>query len=111
MLVQSIEANNSLREKISVTVIAGLAFASALGLSVWVTLLFAVFWAIWMLVKFFDKKNLQQIGLMALVGVVALLAAAPFMLDLMQGGEAVLHHLQRYLCHLSSGNSIQSWVL
>ena len=86
MLVQSIESNKSLREKISATVIAGVAFASALGLSVWVTLLFAVFWGIWMLVKFFDKKNLSQIGLMALAGVVALLAAVPFMLDLMQGG-------------------------
>ena len=72
----------TLRQKMGLTGIIGLAFASALGLSVWVTLLFAVFWVVWMLVKFLDEKNLQQIGLMALVGVIALLASAPFIIDL-----------------------------
>ncbi len=82
MLIQSIEANQSLRQKIIVAVIAGFSLASALGLSTWVTLLFAIFWVIWMLVKFLDQKNLQQVGLMVLAGVVALLASVPFILDL-----------------------------
>ena len=71
MLIQSIDANKSLRQK------------NQCDCDSWLNVCFGSrtvsmghtgvcnIWVIWMLVKSQDKKNLQQIALMALVGAVA----------------------------------------
>jgi len=84
MLWQSTRKSSTL-QKISAASIAGLGFASAFGLSVWVTVIFAVFWGIWMLSQFFERK---QAWLMIISGVVAFLAVLPFLLDMLHTGNS-----------------------
>lgn len=65
---------------------SGVAFASALGLSIWVTLVFVLFWALWMTALYFQKENRALIFPMAFAGLVALILASPFMLGLFSEG-------------------------
>ncbi len=62
--------------------ISGIAFASALGLSVWITFAFAIFWVIWALVLFFAQKRRQMAIFLALTGVIALIFSYPFITGL-----------------------------
>jgi hypothetical protein len=73
-------------QKIPIVFITGLAFASAAGLSIWVTLTFATFWGIWAFVLLMQKKELQLTLLMILVGLVSLIAASPFLAGIVKGG-------------------------
>ncbi len=66
---------------------SGVAFASVLGLSVWVTLIFVVFWGVWMLFLYFQKEQRALLLPMTFAGVVALLLAGPFLLGLLSGGN------------------------
>jgi len=77
-----------LREQAIAAVIGGLAFASGLGLSVWVTLTFAVFWGIWMVVRLITPRTRLSVLWMAFSGVVSLCAAYPFIHDLFFGPAA-----------------------
>ena len=65
----------------------GACFASGLGLSVWVTFTFAIFWAVWMIVLAFQKAERHRIGWMVFSGLTAIVFAAPFLLDLFSGGS------------------------
>jgi hypothetical protein len=85
MLVLSVR-NQGLSKKIGAMVIAGLAFASAFGLSVYVTIAFVLFWTVWMLVLFLQKER-QLSLLMTIPGLVALAAAAPFIAGLVGGNS------------------------
>jgi hypothetical protein len=69
----------------AILTIAGLDFASATGLSVWVTLVFIVFWGVWLLALFFQKAERGLIAPMIFAGIVAILLAAPFLLGMFQG--------------------------
>jgi len=66
--------------------IAGLAFASAFGLSVYVTLVFVVFWGVWMIVLFLQKER-QLAMVMTLAGIIAAVAISPFIAGLLSGGS------------------------
>ena len=66
--------------RITAAIIAGFGFASALGLSVWVTVIFAVFWGMWMLTQFLQRERSWP---MLLSGLVAILAVLPFLLDML----------------------------
>jgi hypothetical protein len=88
MLIQSLKDQESLGRRVVVGILTGLCFASALGLTVWVTLAFVVFWCVWMLVILLEKGRRWQVGVMLFSGVVALLAAVPFLLDLRHSGGA-----------------------
>ncbi len=66
---------------------SGIAFASALGLSVWVTLVFVLFWGIWMLFLYIQKEQRALLFPMFIAGMVALLLAGPFLLGLLSGGS------------------------
>lgn len=68
------------------TILAGLAFASATGLSVWVPLVFAIFWGIWILVLLFKKDTLKTAIAMVLSGLIALIAISPFIIGLFHSG-------------------------
>lgn len=59
MLVHSVR-EKSRTKQFTALVFSGVAFASALGLSVWVTLVFVLFWVIWMLFLYLQNINLQR---------------------------------------------------
>lgn len=87
MLVYS--ARGQTYNKIIISLVfSGAAFASALGLSVWVTLVFVLFWGLWMLFLYFQKEQRALLLPMLIAGVFALLLSAPFLLGLFSGGGA-----------------------
>lgn len=73
-----------LRRKMTLMTIAGMAFASSFGLSIWVTFLFGVFWVVWVLALFIQKTDRGLIVPMIFCGVVAILLAGSFILGLLQ---------------------------
>jgi hypothetical protein len=79
----------SLGSQLCAAVIAGLAFASATGLSIWMTATFVFFWVVWMSVLFFHDKEYRTVMIMALAGVVALVTSSPFLFDLLHGSSSV----------------------
>ncbi len=83
MLALSVREKSTSQKFIALS-IAGMAFASSFGLSIWVTFLFGVFWAIWILVLFIQRTERSLIAPMILSGVVAILLASSFMLGLLQ---------------------------
>lgn len=86
MLAQSAREKSASKQYIILS-IAGLGFASALGLSIYVTLVFVIFWVIWLGVLFFQKTNRSLILPMIFAGAVAILLASPFLMGLIQGGS------------------------
>jgi hypothetical protein len=86
LLLHSARGRNITRQLILMT-IAGLAFASAVGLSVYVTFVFVIFWCIWMIILFLQKER-RLCYVMAFAGLVALLAASPFLIGLLEGGAS-----------------------
>ena len=85
MLLLSVR-NKSFSRRIQAMFVAGLAFASAFGLSVYVTLVFVIFWGIWMIVLFIQREY-QLSVLMAFAGIVAVIAVSPFIAGLIEGGS------------------------
>jgi hypothetical protein len=83
MLVQSARGKSALRQSTLLT-IAGLAFASAVGLSIYVTAIFVVFWGLWMVILFLQKERGLSMA-MAFSGIIALIAASPFLIGLISG--------------------------
>jgi len=73
-------------KKILVAIIAGLAFASAVGLSTWVAITFSIFWGAWILILLIQKKESRLVVLMMFAGFVALIVASPFLIGIIRGG-------------------------
>lgn len=65
---------------------SGIAFASMPGLSVWVTILFVVFWGLWLNFLYLQKEHRSLVLPMIFSGMIALLLASPFLLGLLSGG-------------------------
>jgi hypothetical protein len=86
MLLLHFALGKGAREQLTAMIFAGLAFASALGLSVWVTASFALCWGIWLLVALYQKAY-RLSGFMLLAGLVALVAGSPFILGVLTGGS------------------------
>lgn len=84
MLVHSVHGQSRIKQFKALT-FSGIAFASALGLSVWVTLVFVLFWGIWMLLLYIQKEQRVLLFPMLLAGVFALVLAGPFLLGLLSG--------------------------
>ena len=102
MLAHAAREKSTARQWIMLT-LAGIALASALGLSVYVTLVFALFWIIWIISLWL--QNIAQNGMpptflagyhlvlnsfrpimpLIFAGIVALLLASPFLRGLLQG--------------------------
>lgn len=72
--------------KVRLVIVAGLAFSSAVGLSVWVTAVFLVFLGIWSIFLLVWKKDNAMFLLFLMAGLVALLFASPFLLGVLKGG-------------------------
>jgi len=73
------------KRKFMLMVVAGMAFASGIGLSVWVTLVFVLFWGVWIFASFFRSEDRALILPMIFAGGVAALLAAPFLLGVLSG--------------------------
>jgi hypothetical protein len=78
--------NRKTPQKISSALIAGLAFASAFGLSSWVTLIFVFFWIIWIMTRLLSGDSILKLWHLVLPGIMAAVAILPFALDLFGGG-------------------------
>ncbi len=74
------------KQRLIAALMAGVAFASALGTSVWVTLLFAIAWAVWSLALLLSKKHRRLFWFMALAGLTGAGLSIPFIKDLLQPG-------------------------
>lgn len=82
LALSTIEEETPLRQNIWAAVLAGLAFASAAGLSVYVTFPFAVFAIVWSLWTLLQKKIKTFFAYVA-SGVCTLLLSWPYLLDLL----------------------------
>lgn len=87
-LLAHVARDKPLRTRLIAFAFSGAAFASALGLSVWVTLVFVLFWALWAATLYFQKENRVLIFPMMFAGLVALILASPFMLGLLFDGAS-----------------------
>ncbi|MFN8412656.1 MAG: hypothetical protein U0Z26_09740 [Anaerolineales bacterium] len=67
--------------------IAGVALASAFGMSVWVTFVFVVFWIIWAIILFFNKQSRSFAFSMAFSGFVTLVLSSSFLLGIFHVGS------------------------
>jgi len=72
--------------KIANMIVIGLGFASCVGLSTWVALVFAVFWGVWMIEIYWVEQQPGQAGLMLLAGLITILASLPFLLGVVTPG-------------------------
>jgi hypothetical protein len=86
MLVHSVRGKSRTKQ-FTALAFSGVAFASALGLSVWVTFVFVLFWGVWMLFLYFQKEQHAILLPMIFAGVVALFLAGPFLFGLLFGGS------------------------
>jgi hypothetical protein len=84
MLAQSARGEKK-SSQFTFLIIAGIGFASAFGLSVWVTFVFVVFWGIWLFVLLLQKTEHGLILSMILAGMVAMILVSPFMTEILQG--------------------------
>ncbi|MCJ7435249.1 MAG: hypothetical protein MUO77_17350 [Anaerolineales bacterium] len=87
MLAQSARGKTASRQFVILTV-TGLGFASAFGLSVWVTLVFVAFWGFWLVALFIQKTERRLIAPMVFAGIVGILLASPFLIDMFRGDVA-----------------------
>ena len=83
MLTQSARGKSASRQVMLMT-LAGFAFASAVGLSIYVTFVFMLFWGIWIIIHYLQKQRGLSLA-MAFSGIVALIAISPFLAGLVGG--------------------------
>ncbi|HBY09541.1 MAG TPA: hypothetical protein DEH22_17800, partial [Chloroflexi bacterium] len=67
------------QQQLKAAIVAGAALASAVGLSVWLPLIFSVFWIMWMIVVLLQHQRPVFLLFMFLTGLIALFFAAPFL--------------------------------
>jgi hypothetical protein len=71
--------------RLSSALVCGAAFASALGLSIYVTFVFGVFLAAWVLTLFFRGRR-REATVNCVAGIFALLLCVPYLAELLSGG-------------------------
>lgn len=84
MLALSMRGQTPARQYVLMAV-AGIAFASAFGLSVWVTFVFVLFWSVWIFVHLIQRKDTDLVLPMIFAGVVALALSTIFLLGILSG--------------------------
>jgi hypothetical protein len=84
MLVSSLQEQARKRQFILMAV-AGMAFASAFGLSIWVTFVFVLFWGLWLIRNLFNKIDRSLAFPMIFAGGVALLLSVSFLAGIFSG--------------------------
>ena len=84
MLAQSARGQPASR-RFAIMSVAALGFASAVGLSMYVAFVFVVFWCVWLVVLFLQKKERGQVFPMIFAGIIAAILSIPFLMGLIQG--------------------------
>jgi hypothetical protein len=84
MLIAS-NRDRGLAQQLGAVLISGLALASAAGLSIWVTLVFVLFWFVWLIARIASKESIRTLWMMVAPGLIAGIAILPFLLDLLGG--------------------------
>jgi len=91
LLLQTLNFGHPFRKQWPTILLAGLAFASATGLSIWVTLVFAIFLAIWIAITVLGKDSphnkRSEVRALALAGLVATACALPLLIDLQNANQ------------------------
>jgi hypothetical protein len=82
LALSSLDEGNALHQRVWAAVIAGLAFASAAGLSIYVTFTFAIFAICWSVQLLFEKK-IKTFTTTVAAGVLSLFLSWPYLLDLL----------------------------
>lgn len=77
--------NEPVPRKLFAASLAGLAFASAFGLSSWVTLIFVLFWLYWIISRFLRGERITKIWILFWPGIIAGISILPFLFDLVSG--------------------------
>jgi hypothetical protein len=85
ILLAQFARGKSRSRQFAILSIAGMAFASAAGLSIYVTLVFVVFWSLWLVALILQKTERTLVFPMIFSGILALVLGAPFFLGLLQG--------------------------
>jgi hypothetical protein len=83
MLIATQNMQKKYSERIFPSIIIGLAFASAFGLSVWVMFVFAAFWVVWALILVIHEKKYQQFIFMIISGLFGVIFVAPFLFNIL----------------------------
>ena len=87
LLVWGAVSRPGARNRMTGAVTAGLMFASAVGLSIYVTLVFAAFLLIRMVMEFL-RGHRVEVGLITLAGLTATVLSVPFLIELLSPGSA-----------------------
>ena len=82
LVFSTIDEDNSIRQRLWAAAISGLAFASAAGLSVYVTFAFAIFAVLWALHSLLQKQ-MKTFATYVATGAFTVLLSWPFLLDLL----------------------------
>lgn len=84
MLLLAMQGQTRKRQFVLMAV-AGAAFASAFGLSIWVTFVFVLFWGLWLIRNLFDTTTRSFVFPMVFAGGIALLLSAVFLAGIFSG--------------------------
>jgi len=82
LVFSAIDEESLLQQRVWAVVLAGMAFASAAGLSVYVTFTFAIFTIFWVLQLLFQKE-IKTFATFIAAGALSLLLSWPYLLDLL----------------------------
>ncbi len=86
VIINFSEEEKRLSKKIQILILAGLSLASAIGLSTWVALVFVAFVGVTILIFFFSNTEKKLAISMMLIGILAVLFAAPFLIGILHNG-------------------------
>ena len=106
------------KQLIAAGVLAGICFASALGTSTWVTLVFALAWILWAFFLLISKSRKKLFWIMAGAGLLGAGLSIPFVLGLLNhtaGGSASILPVAFYvrpfsLVQFLAPEKLQAWV-
>jgi len=91
MLLRTLDFNLPQRKQWPALVIAGLAFASAAGLSIWVTFVFAIFLGIWLIMLVvlpnWQADATAEARAILLAGTLAAVCASPYLIELQKANQ------------------------
>lgn len=95
LLLRTLDYRQLPHKQWQAVLLAGFAFASATGLSIWVTLVFAVFLAIWIAITVLGAitphEKRSEVRAIVLAGLIAAACALPFLLDLQNASQLETH--------------------
>lgn len=81
LIIQSITPQTTTRKRIILCALAGIGLTSALGMSIYVILVFAAFWGLWFLMTLIMKDLRFKAIWLVLAGLFGLIFAFPFLFD------------------------------